>query len=65
MFGTTYEGSTALSYGGEWVLSYDVLSKAIKKVATDMRLNARRYRPHCLWDREVLLWWQQLVFPTM
>ena len=42
------KGQPFFSYRGEWTLSYDVLSKAIKKVATDMGLDARRYRPHSL-----------------
>jgi hypothetical protein len=42
------KGQPFFSYRGEWTLSYGVLSKAIKKVATDMGLDARRYRPHSL-----------------
>jgi hypothetical protein len=42
------KGQPFFSFRGEWTLSYDVLSKAIKKVATDMGLDASRYRPHSL-----------------
>ena len=42
------KGQPFFSFRGEWTLSYDVLPKAIKKVATDMGLDASRYRPHSL-----------------
>jgi hypothetical protein len=42
------KGQPFFSYRSEWTLSYEVLSKAIKKVATCMGLDGRRYRPHSL-----------------
>ena len=41
-------GQPFLSWRGEWVLSYDRLSKAIKKVASEMGLDPTRYRTHSL-----------------
>ena len=41
-------GAPFFSYRGEWTLSYNVLSKAIKKVASCMGLDPTRYRPHSL-----------------
>lgn len=41
-------GQPFLSWRGEWVLSYDRLSKAIKRVASEMGLNPNRYRTHSL-----------------
>jgi len=41
-------GHPFLSWRGEWVLSYNRLSKAIKKVASEMGLDPSRYRTHSL-----------------
>lgn len=41
-------GAPYFSYRSEWTLSYAVLSKAIKKVASCMGLDPARYRPHSL-----------------
>jgi hypothetical protein len=41
-------GQPFLSFRGEWVLKYDVLSKAIKRVAKEMGLDPSRYRTHSL-----------------
>ena len=41
-------GQPFLSFRGEWVLKYDTLSKAIKRVAKEMGLDPTRYRTHSL-----------------
>ena len=41
-------GQPFLSFRGQWVLSYHVLSQAIKRVAREMGVDARRYRTHSL-----------------
>ena len=46
--GTPKKGHAFFSYQGQWTLSYDTLSKAIKKVARDMGLDSNRYRTHSL-----------------
>ena len=41
-------GQPFLSFRGDWVLKYDTLSKAIKRVAKEMGLDPTRYRTHSL-----------------
>ena len=42
------QGHAFFSYQGQWSLSYDTFSKAIKKVAKEMGLDPDRYRTHSL-----------------
>ena len=46
--GQPLQGHPFLSYKGEWVLKYDKLSAAFKKVAVKMGLDPTKFRAHSL-----------------
>ena len=46
--GQPLQGHPFLSYKGEWVLKYDKLSAAVKKVAVEMGLDPTKFRTHSL-----------------